>query len=80
MPFGLGSRKPTWRRREALRRDREFDDFDFPASGAVDFQFTHRFAEFHDPSFRLTGAIVPEPLPFSDHSDETSDDGSAASP
>ena len=33
-----------WRRREALRRDEEFNEFDFTARGA-NFRFEHRFAE-----------------------------------
>ena len=67
-----------WRRREALRRDEEFNEFDFTARGA-NFRFEHRFAEFHDRSFYLTGATVPTPVAFDGSSDEASDDGSVVS-
>ena len=59
-----------WRRREALRRDKEFEEFDMPSEGAAHFHFEHRFAEFHHPSFYLTGATVPTPPPSDDDSDE----------
>ena len=66
-----------WRRREALRRDKEFDEFDMPSEGAAHFRFEHRLAEFYDPSFYLTGATVPAPVPFDDDSDEDAEGNSA---